>query len=176
MKKIALTGGIGTGKTYISRIFSDMGIPVFNADANAKEVYKDRDIIDTLHTYFGNMVFTNGKVDYKKITKYVFGKPEARDLVNRIVSPKVVAKFDAWAEQQTAPCVMMETAILYELEIENLFDQVIVVDAPLDVRIERLKKRDPQLTEKAIIQRIKAQLPQEEKVRRADMVINNGLR
>ncbi len=173
MKKIAITGGIGTGKTYISHFFMQMGIPVFYADEEAKKCYAEPDIIEGLHSLFGEEVFTNGKVDFKKMAIAVFQSPEKREQVNGLVHPKVMAWFDAWAEKQGTVSVMMETAILYENELDKFFDMVIVVDAPLEVRIERIRKRNPELSEQAIMERIHAQMPQEEKCRRADMVIAN---
>lgn len=173
MKKIALTGGIGTGKTHISQYFIQMGIPVFYADEEAKKCYNDPEIIETIHSYFGNKVFTKRKIDFKKMATYVFQHPKKRELVNHLIHPKVMERFDAWAEQQTSPSVMMESAILFENDLAKFFDMVIVVDAPMEVRLERIKKRNPNLTEKEIIDRINAQMPQEEKCKRADMVIKN---
>lgn len=173
MKKIAITGGIGTGKTYISQNFIKMGIPVFYADEEAKKCYEEKDIIDTIYSYFGNKVFTNGKIDLKKMAHFVFQDPQKRELINNLIHPRVMERFDTWAEEQGTPSVMMESAILFENELNKFFDMVIVVDAPMDVRIERVKKRNPKLTEKEIVERINAQMPQEEKCRRADMVIDN---
>ena len=90
-----------------------------------------------------------------------------------MVHPKVMAWFDAWAEEQGTTSVMMETAILFENNLDRFFDMVIVVDAPIEVRIERIRKRNPELSEQEILKRMEAQLPQEEKCKRADMVIRN---
>lgn len=174
MKKIAITGGIGTGKTYISRLFLEMGIPVFYADEEAKRCYAEPDIIEGIRSFLGEEVFTEGKIDFKKMARFVFQDPEKRELVNGLIHPKVMAWFDAWAEKQGTVSVMMETAILYENGLEKYFDMVIVVDAPMEVRIERIKKRNPDLSVQAIRERILAQMPQEEKCKRADMVISNG--
>lgn len=150
-----------------------MGIPVFYADEEAKKCYEEKDVIDTVHSYFGNQVFTKGKIDFKKMAQFVFQDPQKRELINNLIHPKVMEKFDAWAMEQDAPTVMMESAILFENDLDKFFDMVIVVDAPIEVRIERIKKRNPNLTEQEIIARIKAQMPQEEKCKRADMVIDN---
>ncbi len=173
MRKIAITGGIGTGKTYISKFFVQMGIPVFYADEEAKKCYVLPEVIETIHSYFGDAVFRNNKIDFKKMAKFVFQDAEKREIINRLIHPKVLEAFDTWAEQQTTPAVMLESAILYENELDKFFDMVIVVDAPLDVRIERIKNRNPRLTMREIMSRINAQMPQEEKCRRADMVICN---
>lgn len=173
MKKIAITGGIGTGKTYISKKFLQMGIPVFYADEEAKKCYEDREIVDTIRSYFGTEVFTEGRLDFKKMARCVFQDPQKREVINKMIHPRVMGMFDEWAEEQHAPSVMLESAIVYENELEKFFDMVIVVDAPLEVRLERIKKRNPNLTHKEIMDRINAQMPQEEKCRRADMVIVN---
>lgn len=173
MKKIALTGGIGTGKTYISKKFVQMGIPVFYADEEAKKCYEDREIVDTIRSYFGTEVFTDGRLDFKKMARCVFQDPIKREVINKMIHPRVMGMFDEWAEEQHMPFVMLESAIVYENDMEKFFDMVIVVDAPLDVRLERIKKRNPNLTEKEITDRINAQMPQEEKCKRADLVIRN---
>ena len=173
MKKIAITGGIGTGKTYISKKFVQMGIPVFYADEEAKKCYEDKEIVDTIRSYFGTEVFTEGRLDFRKMARCVFQNPQKREIINKMIHPRVMGMFDEWAEEQHALSVMLESAIVYENELEKFFDMVIVVDAPLEVRLERIKKRNPSLTEKEITDRINAQMPQEEKCRRADMVIKN---
>lgn len=173
MRKVAITGGIGTGKTFISQIFVKMGIPVFYADEEAKKCYESPDIIEAIHSLFGDQVFTNNRLDFKKMAEYVFQDSGKRELINQLIHPKVMERFEAWAAEQQAPSVMMETAILFENGLDKFFDLVIVVDAPMDVRIERIKKRNPNLTEAEIMNRIQAQMPQEEKCRRADMVIDN---
>jgi dephospho-CoA kinase len=173
MKKIAITGGIGTGKTYISRFFVQMGIPVFYADEEAKKCYGMPEVIEALRTQLGEEVFTDGQLDLKKMAACVFQYPEKRAQVNGLIHPKVMELFEAWAAQQGTASVMMETAVLFENGLERYFDMVVVVDAPMEVRIARIKKRNPNLSEQEIKERINAQMPQEEKCQRADMVIRN---
>lgn len=174
MKKIALTGGIGTGKTYISNYFVQMGIPVFDADAEAKKQYDNPEVIETISSYLGSDILTKGKLDLAKMSQKVFENAENQELINRLVHPRVMEAFDTWAEQQNLHTVMLESAIIFENELEKFFDVVIVVDAPLEIRVERIKKRNPNLTEEQIWKRINAQMPQEEKVKRADFVITNA--
>ena len=173
MKRVAITGGIGTGKTYISHFFVQMGIPVFYADEDAKKCYEDAEIIESIHSYFGDKVFTDKKIDFNKLAEYVFQDPKKKEFINQLIHPKVMERFDAWAKTQQSPSVMMETAILFENGLEKFFDLVIVVDAPMEVRIERIKKRNPNLSEEEILTRINAQMPQEEKCKRANLVIDN---
>ena len=171
--KIALTGGIGTGKTHISKQFLDMGIPVFYADEEAKKLYFSEEATAFFKEKYGNTFFTNNQLDFSKLATHVFSNPENKKQIEVFIHPLVMQKFEDWAAQQISNIVMMESAIIFEAGLENYFDKIIVVDAPLDVRIERIKNRTPQLSETEILQRIHSQLPQEEKCKCADFVILN---
>lgn len=174
MKKIALTGGIGTGKTYISNYFLQMGIPVFDADAEAKRQYQNQEVVDALRSHLGADFVVGGKLNLEKLSKEVFAQAESRELVNSLIHPRVMQAFDTWAEHQNTSAVILESAIIFENGLEKFFDMVVVVDAPIATRVERIKKRNPNLTEEQIMMRINAQMPQEEKVKRADLVITNA--
>jgi len=173
MLKIALTGGIGTGKTYLSKHFVEMGIPVFYADEEAKKLYNLPEVIQFFLTSFGDAVFTNQSLDFQKIAQFVFSNEESRLMVNNYIHPLVFKKFEEWAILQNTPSVMMESAIIFEAHLEHQFDKIIVVDSPLDVRIERIKKRSPHLSDEEIRNRINAQISQEIKCQKADLVILN---
>ncbi len=173
MLKIVLTGGIGTGKTYLSKHFLDMGIPVFYADEEAKKLYSEPEVIKFFNNRFGESVFTNQQLDFHKLAQIVFSDPLLRFEVNQYIHPLVFQKFESWALEQGTPSVMMESAIIFEAGLDHLFDKIIVVDALLEVRIARIQKRSPHLSEKEIKERIDAQMSQEEKCKRADIVILN---
>lgn len=173
MLKIVLTGGIGTGKTYLSKHFIEMGIPVFYADEEAKKLYSESKVLQFFKDRFGDSIFTNQQLDFQKLAQIVFLNEDSREEVNRFIHPLVFQKFETWAEAQGTPSVMMESAIIFEAGLDHLFDKIIVVDAPLEVRISRIQKRSPHLTEEEIMVRIDAQMSQEEKCKRADMVILN---
>jgi dephospho-CoA kinase len=174
MLKIALTGGIGTGKTYLSRHFIEMGIPVFYADEEARKLYSDPIVLLQIKAKFGTSVFTGQQIDFTKLAALVFSDAEALDWINRLIHPIVLHQFDQWSIDQKTPTVMMESAIIFEAHLEGFFDKIFVVDAPLLVRIERIKKRSPHLKEGEIMKRIEAQISQEEKCKRADLVILNN--
>lgn len=175
MYKIALTGGIGTGKTYLSKHFIQMGIPVFYADDEAKKLYEDDGFQQKLKTLFEDpALVTDGKVNLTVLSGLVFGNEDNLQKLNRLVHPAVMERFERWAEQQSAPSVMMESAIVYEGGLAGFFDKIIVVDAPLELRIRRVRERNPHLSRAQILQRMSHQLPQEEKCRRADLVICTG--
>lgn len=173
MLKIVLTGGIGTGKTYLSKHFIDMGIPVFYADEEAKKLYNDPEVIQFFYHRFGESIFSNQKLDFLKLANLVFSDPALRLEVNQYIHPLVFQKFEKWTLEQGTPSVMMESAIIFEAGLDHLFDKIIVVDAPLEVRISRIQKRSPHLSHEEIMERIAAQISQEEKCKRADIVILN---
>ena len=141
MKKIGLTGGMGTGKTYISKHFIDMGIPVFYADDECKKMYKDSRVKEVLRGEFGDVFFTNDEVDLRKLSEFIFnyipnsGPKERRNRtrVEKIMHSFVLERFDEWCNEQQdihgIGIVMFESAIIFEAGIEKLFDKIIVVDA-----------------------------------------------
>jgi len=172
--KIALTGGIGTGKTFVSKQFLDKGVPVFYADDEAKKLYSSDKVLLFLKYNFGDKVFTDNLLDFSKLTNVVFSNIENRKKIEALIHPLVMQQFEEWATQQRSNLVMLESALIFEAELEHFFDKIVVVDAPLDIRIKRIKERNPALTEAEILQRIHSQIPQEEKCKRADWVIWNG--
>lgn len=174
MYKIALTGGIGTGKTYLSKHFIQMGIPVFYADDEAKKLYANADFIQKLEALFGSSIMTNGQVSIQKLSQLVFTDEESLQRLNRLVHPRVMELFEAWAAEQHAPTVMMESAIIFEGNLTAYFDKIIVADAPLELRMKRILSRNPELTREQIMQRMAHQMPQKEKCLRADLVVCTG--
>jgi len=172
--KIALTGGIGTGKTYISKQFLDMGIPVFYADEEAKKLYDSEEVIAFFKEKYGETCFTNNQLDHSKLAAFIFSDIENRKQIEAFIHPLVMQKFENWASQQDSNIVMLESALIFEAGLEKFFDKIMVVDAPLPIRIERIKSRNMQLSESEILQRINSQLSQKEKSTRADLVIWNG--
>jgi dephospho-CoA kinase len=172
--KIALTGGIGTGKTYISKHFLDMGIPVFYADEEAKKLYASEKVLAFFKNNYGNCFFTNEKLDLSKLATFIFENPENKKQIEAFIHPLVMQQFENWVAQQEPSIVMLESAIVFEAGFENFFDKIIVVDAPIDVRIKRIKERHAHLSEQEILQRMNLQIPQEEKCKRGDFVIWNA--
>jgi dephospho-CoA kinase len=171
--KIALTGGIGTGKTHISKHFLDMGIPVFYADEETKKLYTSEKVLTFFKNKYGDSFFTDEKLDLSKLATFIFKNPENRKQIETFIHPLVMQLFEDWAVQQKSNTVMLESAIIFEAGLGKFFDKIIVVDAPLDVRIQRIKNRNAHLSEQEILQRINLQMPQEEKCKRGDFVIWN---
>ena len=174
--KICLTGGIGTGKSYLSKHFEDMGIPVYHSDDEAKKLYTDPDFLNELRdAKFAKKEMWNqdGTLNMNWL-RGQFGNKEFFTKFSKFVHLWVHNNFDIWANRQNAPAVIMESAIVFEYHNESLFNKIIVADAPLWLRIKRVRERNPNLTESDIMERIAAQMPQEEKCKRADLVVCTG--
>lgn len=173
MKKLAITGGIGTGKTFISKQFIEQGIPVFYADDEAKKLYRNIEVLRQIRDVFGNDVFDGDQLNLSRLSALVFGDEKRLRALENIIHPMVMKKFDEWAAQQNAESVMMESAIIFEGHLEKYFDKVYVVNASLETRLARIRRRNPELSDNEILARINAQMPQEEKCALADEVIEH---
>ena len=173
MKKLAITGGIGTGKTFISKQFIEQGIPVFYADDEAKKLYRDIEVLRQIRDVFGNDVFDGDQLNLSRLSALVFGDEKRLRALENIIHPMVMKKFDEWAAQQNAESVMMESAIIFEGHLEKYFDKVYVVNASLETRLARIRRRNPELSDNEILARINAQMSQEEKCALADEVIEH---
>lgn len=173
MKKIGITGGIGSGKTYVSEVFSSLGIPVFNADVESKRLMSSSDnLISLVKDLFGDDIYTNGFLDKQKLASIVFSDKEKLENLNNIIHPVVKQEFIDWCKQQNSSYVIKETAILFESRSDKGLDAVICVSAPLNIRIDRAVKRDGS-SEKEIKNRIENQISQEEKENLSDYIIVN---
>lgn len=175
MEKIALTGGIGTGKTFISKQFIQQGIPVFYADDEAKKLYDSPQFLTLLRKSFGDAIFDGEVLNARKLSSIVFDDKNALKKLEAIIHPLVMDAFEVWARAQGTDKVMMESAIIFEAHLAHYFDKVIVVNASLPVRIRRIKQRNPEMSETEILARINAQMSQEEKCRLADEVIEHDI-
>lgn len=177
MYKIALTGGIGTGKTYLSTHFIEMGIPVFYADDEAKKLYSQPQFLQTIRSAFGDEVFDPNHADrlsFERMAAKVFSDEEALQRLNELVHPAVMSMFEEWCALQDAPAVMMESAVVFEGNLTSSFDKIIVADAPVELRISRVLARNPEMTREQVLARMARQMSQEEKCRRADLVVCTG--
>ncbi|MDO1511246.1 dephospho-CoA kinase [Maribacter confluentis] len=170
---IGLTGGIGSGKTTVGRMFQDLGVPVYNSDVRAKELMNSsKNIQKELIALFGEKAFKDKKLNRAFIAEKVFKDKNLLEQLNAIVHPKVRKDFLKWSKVQTFAYVIQETALLFENNAQKLYDEVILVTAPKELRIERVLQRD-QNTRKEILSRIKNQLEDKEKVKLADYIIEN---
>lgn len=173
--KIGVTGGIGSGKSVVTRIFSILDIPVYDADSRAKELmYKDKELKESIIDTFGPASYTlSGEVN-KKYLSSLFSEPEELEKLNKLVHPAVGKDFDHWAETMSdEPYIVKEAALMFESGSYRLLDKIIVVCMPEELKIQRLKKRDPFRDEKQIRDIMKRQMPEKEKRSMADYVILN---
>lgn len=173
-KIIGLTGGIGSGKSTVAKYLISKEVPVYIADDEARKLMQSKAVINAIVKVFGPEVLGNdGLLDRKALANIVFNDKEKLALLNGIVHPKVKKHFEAWVEKnKTHPFVVKEVAILFETQGHLQCDKTILVTAPLDVRIERTMKRD-HVTKEEVLLRIQNQLPDEEKVKLADYIIQN---
>ncbi|MCL1608878.1 MULTISPECIES: dephospho-CoA kinase [Mediterranea] len=175
MIKLGITGGIGSGKSVVSRLLQIMDIPVYQTDDEAKRLtVADPHIRRDLSALVGDAVYaSDGSLNKEVLASYIFGFPERIARVNAIIHPRVKTDFEHWSERQRqCRLVGMECAILYESGFENTVDKVIAVSAPWNVRLCRAMKRDA-AREEQIRKRMEHQLPDEELCARADFVVRN---
>lgn len=172
MISIAITGGIGSGKSYISHILQDYGIPIYNTDDEAKRLMiEDAGIRHDLVALLGEEVYVGGILNKSLLASYLFADAEHAVRINGIVHPRVKMDFSRWLEQHAdEEIVGMECAILFEAGFDDAVDAVVMVYAPESLRIERAMKRD-NATEAQIRARIAAQMNDDEKCKRADYII-----
>lgn len=175
MLKIGITGGIGSGKSTVCKVFSLLNIPIYNTDEEAKKLlYFNDDINTQVVKSFGDGVLGNDKlIDRSKLAEIVFTDKEKLNTLNNIIHPAVAEHFNNWCRQQkNAPYVLKEAAILFESGAYKAVDKVISVVAPVNLKIERTIKRD-NTTAELVQQRMNNQTSDEEKTKRSDFVIKN---
>lgn len=174
--KIGITGGIGSGKTFICTLFEALGIPVYNADEEAKKLMNtDVRIKQKLIEQFGEATYKDGFLDRAFLASMIFSDKKKLEFVNSIVHPIVIQEAKDWANRQTTRYSLKEAALLFESGSYKELDYTILVTAPMDVRIQRVIERDA-VTEQQVRERINKQLSDEEKLPLADFVIvNDGI-
>jgi dephospho-CoA kinase len=163
MKKIGITGGIGSGKSYVSRIIKSMGFPVYHSDESAKLLMESNPLIkEGLLLLFGASIYEKGELNKKKLAELIFESPELREKVNALVHPIVRADFAQWASNQSKEIVFNEAAILFETGANTNFDATILVIAPEAIRIDRVMKRE-NCSRELVLKRIHSQWSDEQK-------------
>ncbi|HYG17610.1 MAG TPA: dephospho-CoA kinase [Ohtaekwangia sp.] len=173
--QIGITGGIGSGKTLVCKIFATLGIPVYDADSRAKALMTtDGILISAIKKEFGELSYkTDNTLDREYLGRTVFNHEERLQTLNNLVHPRVAEDYEGWVTRQQTPYVLKEAALLFEAGSYKALDRIIVVSAPLYIRIRRVLGRDRHRTEEQVRDIISRQLPEEEKVRMADFVIYN---
>ena len=173
MITIGITGGIGSGKSTVSKVLTAMGYPVYVADDESKRLTETcPQIKEGLIKLVGKDLFAGGVLNKKMLAGKIFNNKEKLQVVNNLIHPIVMKDFAEWKEKQSSPIVFIETAILFETPFHALVDKKITVVSPLALRIKRVLQRD-NVSEQEIKNRINNQLSDEEKKRRSDFVIVN---
>lgn len=174
MIKIGVTGGIGSGKSLVCRIFEVLGIPVYYADIEARRLMqRDPALIGAIRDHFGSGAYdAGGRVNRKYLADRVFRDPERLKLLNSLVHPVTIRDAEAWAARQKAPYVLKEAALMFESESFHHMDKVLGVSAPEPLRILRTMRRDAAPREE-VLRRISQQLDESIKMRLCDYLIFN---
>lgn len=171
MMKVGVTGGIGSGKSTVCRLFAERGVAVYDSDAAAKRLMAGP-LRKRIESRFGAVAYRDGVLDRKYLAGVVFAEAEALAALNAIVHPAVREDFEAWAVRQTGEYVLLESAILFESGFDRAVDRTLAVLAPAEVRIERTCRRDGVAVDE-VRRRMAAQLSDDELSARADVVLVN---
>ncbi len=173
MIKVAITGGIGTGKTTISSMFADKGIPVFNSDEIAKEIMNTNSLLkNEIVTAFGDKAYDKNKLNKEYLSDVIFNNETLLKKINSIVHPYVADEFNSWIQEQDSKYIIYESAIIFENQAEDSFDKIICVTASEEEVISRIMKRNDFSVDK-IKSIINKQLPNDAKVQKSDYVIES---
>ena len=173
MLKIGITGGIGSGKSTVAKVFEVLDIPVYYADDAAKRLMnEDEQLKEKIQLQFGNEVYKNGQLDKKHLANIVFKSPQQLALLNALVHPATLQDAERWMQKQSTAYAIKEAALIFESGAHEHLDYVIGVTAPAPLRILRTMQRDG-ITREEVIARLDKQMDDTIKMKLCDFVINN---
>lgn len=173
MYKVGVTGGIGSGKSTACRIFAELGVAVYDSDAEAKRLMcESGPLREAVRREFGDESYVDGRPDRAYLASRIFADDDARRRLNSLVHPAVMSDFAAWAERQSGDYVVLESAILFEAGLESHVDRTIAVMAPERLRLQRAMMRDG-ATEESVRRRMACQLSDDAMRARADWAMVN---
>jgi dephospho-CoA kinase len=172
--KVGLTGGIGSGKTTVAKMFELLNVPVYYADAASKRLYKtDKELMQKLKAHFGDDIYNGEELNRTKLASLVFADAQQLTLLNSLVHPPTIRDAEQWMQAQTTPYVIKEAALLFESGSVAGLDYVIGVYAPQHLRLKRVMERD-NATREDVLNRIARQIDEEIKMKLCDFVIVNN--
>ena len=174
MKIIGLTGGIGSGKSSVLEIFKKIGISTYNADESAKKIISsDKKIIYSIKQLFGEDIYDENELNSKLVSKIVFNDKEKLKSLNSIIHPAVAIDFDNFCfKHRDETYIVKEAAIIFETKTENLFNKIIYVKAPKEIRVDRVMQRD-NLSRDDVLNRIQNQINETSIIDKCDFIIDN---
>jgi dephospho-CoA kinase len=171
--KIGLTGGIGSGKTTVAKIFELLGVPVYYADHASKRLYvTNKDLMADLKKNFGEDIYLNDQLNRAKLAAIVFNDAAKLELLNGLVHPLTIKDAEEWMQQQTTPYIIKEAALLFEAGSASGLDYIIGVSTPQPLRIKRVMERDG-VSHEEVLSRMQRQMDEETKMRLCDFIIKN---
>lgn len=172
--KLGITGGIGSGKTSVCRVFNILGIPVFSADQEARVIMEMEDgVIRRINSIAGRDLYAGGSLDRKELATLIFNNHALLEKVNSLVHPIVIDHFLRWEKVQSSPYVIMEAAILFESGASKYVDKIAVIIASPEERLKRVIQRS-NLTKEQVLKRMRNQMDDEERTKLSDYVISNS--
>ncbi|GLU44505.1 dephospho-CoA kinase [Allomuricauda sp. NBRC 101325] len=173
MMIVGLTGGIGSGKSTVAKMFEELGVPVYDSDKEAKQLMATSiKVKESIIELLGAASYVDGTLNRPYIAGKVFTDPILLEKLNKIVHPAIRSHFLEWAKAQTTPYVIQETALIFENDAQDKYDSTILVTAPLTLRLQRVMERD-KVEKKAVVDRTKNQMEDGEKLKHADYHIEN---
>lgn len=173
MLRVGITGGIGSGKSTVARIFEVLGIPVYYADDAAKRMMNENEELkEKIKHQFGSDVYTDGKLNRKRLAEIVFNAPEKLEQLNALTHPATIKDAENWMKKQTTPYSIKEAALIFESGAQEHLDHVIGVTAPAPLRIQRTMQRDG-ITREEVIARMNKQMDENIKMKLCDFVLRN---
>lgn len=172
--KLGVTGGIGSGKTSVCKVFTILGIPVFSTDPEARKIMEnDESVVRRINSIAGRNLYINGKLNRNELASLIFNDNTLLQKVNSLIHPIVFEHFKQWETEQDAPYVIMEAAVLFESGGSKLVDRIATIVAPLEERVERVILRN-NLSREQVMERMQNQIDDKIRIKQSDYVIHNS--